>query len=165
MPGEGTISLEELYRLRCSATPLVGEEEAGVICQSTNPGDEVAATLGLYRRRRKPSAAEMQNISQELEDLVKISTYAHKHMSGGLVWLSWCGLSAKSKGRKTVPTHGSTLLAVTSWFARQLLQHFNDLEFCHFDIALRNVLQKPPGDWNWCEASLCTPLSATTVSM
>ena len=28
MPGEGTISLEELYRLRCSVVPLVGEEEA-----------------------------------------------------------------------------------------------------------------------------------------
>ena len=124
MPGEGTISLEELYRLRCSAVPLVGEEEAGAICQSSNPADEVAATLGFYRRRKKtkPSAAEMLHVSQELEDLVKICTYAHRQLAGGLVWLSWCGLSEKSRGRKTVPCRGSTLLAVTSWFARMLLQ-------------------------------------------
>ena len=70
-PGEPTISLEELYRLRCSVVPLVGEAEAGAVCESANPGVEVAATLGFYRRRNKPSAAEMQHVSQELDDLVK----------------------------------------------------------------------------------------------
>ena len=63
--------MEELYRLRCSVVPSAGPEEAGAVCQSSNPADEVAATLGFYRRRKKPSAAEMQDISQELEDLVK----------------------------------------------------------------------------------------------
>ena len=99
----------------------------------------------------------MQDISQELEGLVNICTYAHRAMSGGLVWLSWCGHSAKSKLRKTVPAHGSTLLALTSWFARQLLQNFDKLEFMHFDIALRNVLQNPPEDWHWCQASFVYP--------
>ena len=46
MPGEASISLEELYRARCALVPLVGEEEAGAFCESANPGVEVAATLG-----------------------------------------------------------------------------------------------------------------------
>ena len=144
MPGEATISLEELYRARIALVPLVGEEEAGALCESSNPAAEAAATLGFYRRRRKPDAEEMNIVSQELEDLVKICTYASRQHAGGLVWLSWCGLSEKSKGRKTVPCHGSTLVAVTSWFARKLLENFDMLEFCHFDIALRNLLQSPP---------------------
>ena len=96
----------------------------------------------------------MQHVSQELEDLVKICTYANRQLAGGLVWLSWCGLSEKSRGRKTVPAHGSTLVAVTSWFVRQLLIHFDKLEFIHFDIALRNVMQSPPPGWFWCKASI-----------
>ena len=157
MPGEASISLEELYRARCALVPLVGEEEAGAFCESANPGVEVAATLGFYRRRRKPDAEEMKQVSEELEDLVKICTYASRQHAGGLVWLSWCGLSEKSKGRKTVPCHGSTLVAVTSWFAQKLLENFDILEFCHFDIALRNLLQSPPGDWFWCRASFVYP--------
>ena len=107
----------------------------------------------------------MQDVSQELEDLVKISTYACRQNAGGLVWLSWCGLSEKSKGRKTVPCHGSTLIAVTPWFAWKLLQEFVKLESCHFDIALRNLLQSPPEDWFWCRASFVfSPPLGTTAS-
>ena len=107
----------------------------------------------------------MLHVSQELEDLVNICTYAHRQLAGGLVWLSWCGLSEKSRGRKTVPCHGATLIAVSSWFARQLLENFNKLEFMHFDIALRNALQSPPADWHWCQASYVYPPLATTASM
>ena len=156
MPGEATISVEELYRMRTSMAPLQGEEEAGATVESANPDAETAAMLGFYRRRRKPSAAEMQNISEELQDLVKICTFAHRQRAGGLVWLSWCG-GGGGKSRKSAPCHGSTLLAVTSWFARKLLDNFDKLEFMHFDVALRNVLQRPPADWYWCQASFVYP--------
>ena len=138
--------MEELYRYRTSLVPVAGETEAGATCESVSPGSEYAAMLGFYRRRRKPSAEEMQDISSNLEDLVKICTYAHRQLAGGLVWLSWCGLSAKSSGRKTVPAHGTTLLGVSAWFASQLLQNFHKLQFMHFDVALRNLLQDPPED-------------------
>ena len=154
-PGEPTISLADLYKLRTSAAPLQGEA-AGATCESPSPHAEDPAMLGFYRRRRKPTGAELQNVSQELEDLVKICTIAHRQHAGGLVWLSWCGAEGKA-GRKTAPMHGSTLVAVASWFARELLLNFNKLEFKHFDIALRNVLQKPPADWTWCEASFVYP--------
>ena len=36
MPGEATISLEELYRLRCSVVPVVREDGAGAVFESTN---------------------------------------------------------------------------------------------------------------------------------
>ena len=156
MPGEATISLDELYELRTSLAPLQGEVAAGATCESAFPDAEVSAMLGFYRRRRKPTAAEMQTVSQELEDLVRICTCAHRQRAGGLVWLSWCG-GAGGKTRKSAPCHGSTLIAMTSWFARQLLQNFDKLEFMHFDIALRNVLQKPPADWDWCQASFVHP--------
>ena len=73
-----------------------------------------------------------------------------------MIWLSWCG-GAGGKTRKSAPCHGSTLLAVTSWFARQLLLIFDKLEFMHFGIALRDVLQTPPAGWDWCQASLVHP--------
>ena len=41
--------------------------------------------LGFYRRRTKPSAAEMQNASRELDDLANRCTYAHRQSAGGLV--------------------------------------------------------------------------------
>ena len=50
----------------------------------------------------------MQQVSQELEDLVRICTYAHRAHAGGLVWLSWCG-GAAGKACKLKPSHGSTL--------------------------------------------------------
>ena len=151
-----TVSLEQIYRLRTSLVPLQGEEEAGATCESAFPDAETAAMLGFYRRRRKPSAADLQSVSQELEDLVKICTYAHRQRAGGLVWLSWCGGNL-GKSRKSAPTHGSALLAVTSWFARELLENFHKLEFKHFDIALRSALQRPPADWYWCQASFVYP--------
>ena len=156
MPGEATISLDELYQRRTSLAPLQGDAAAGATCESAFPDAEAAAMLGFYRRRRKPSAAELQNVSQELHDLVKICTYAHRQRAGGLVWLSWCG-GAGGKSRKTAPCHGSTLLAISAWFARQLLLNFDKFEFMHFDIALRSVLQNPPADWTWCQASFVYP--------
>ena len=164
MPGEATISLDELYQRRTSLAPLQGDAAAGATCESAFPDAEAVAMLGFYRRRRKPSAAELQNVSQELHDLVKICTYAHRQRAGGLVWLSWCG-GAGGKSRKTAPCHGSTLLAISAWFARQLLLNFDKFEFMHFDIALRNVLQNPPADWTWCQASFVYPPSAIIASM
>ena len=100
----------------------------------------------------------MQNISQEMEDPANICTYAHRQLAGGLVWLSWCGLSAKSKGRKTAPAHGSQLVALSSWFVRKMLETCDKLSFMHFGIALRNVLQSPPEDWHWRRASFVDPI-------
>ena len=71
MPGEATISLDELYQRRTSLAPLQGDAAAGATCESAFPDAEAVAMLGFYRRRRKPSAAELQNVSQELHDLVK----------------------------------------------------------------------------------------------
>ena len=156
IPGEATITAEELYRRRVAMVPLQGESAAGATCESVAPDAETSAVLGLYRRRKKPSSAQLQNMSPALEDMVKICTYAGRQQAGGLVWLSWCGGSGK-KSRKSAPCHGSTLLAVTSWFANKLLEDFDKLDFCHFDIALRNLLQNPPATWHWCQASFVYP--------
>ena len=156
MPGEATISLDELYRLRTSVAPLQGEKAAGATYSPTDPELKKVASSDFYVRRRKPTSAELQNFSQELKDLVKICTNAHRWKGGGLVWLSWCGGGGRTT-RTTGPCHGSTLLAVSAWFARHLLANFDKLKFRHFDIALRSVLQKPPADWRWCQTSFVYP--------
>eukprot|EP00974_Lingulodinium_polyedra_P106258 10283470-Lingulodinium_polyedra.AAC.1 len=74
--------------------------------------------LGFFKRRRQPTAREMQHVSTEVRDLAKIFTFARRQEAGGSVWSSWCGASGSGKSRKQVPSHGSTLLAATSWTAR-----------------------------------------------
>ena len=73
--------------------PLQGEEAAGATCETAFPDAEAAAMLGFYRRRKKPWAAELATVAPELEDLVKIATYAHRHRwrlhLAVLVWRRW----------------------------------------------------------------------------
>ena len=95
IPGEATITAEELYRRRVAMVPLQGESAAGATCESVAPDAETSAVLGFYRRRKKPSSAQLQSMSPALEDMVKICTYAGRQQAGGLVWLSWCGGSGE----------------------------------------------------------------------
>ena len=132
--------------------------------QFRGPDVETGAVLGFYRWRKQPSSAQQQNMSPAVEGLVRISTYAGRQQDGGLAWLSWCGGSDKAS-RKSAPSHGSTLLAVTSWFARKRFDSFDKLDFCYFDVAPRNLLQNPPAHWLSCQASFVYPPSAIIVSM
>ena len=57
-------------------------------------------------------------VTQELQDLVRIATVAHRKGKGELVWYSWVGAPKK----KTVPSHGSTLVGVSKDGAIKLLE-------------------------------------------
>ena len=154
---EVTMTLGEIFRARTKLAPLRGREAAGAATPQKESERKAAAMLGFFKRRRKPTAQEMQNVSTTLQDLAKICTFARRQEAGGLVWLSWRGASGSGKSRKRVPSHGSTLLAATSWTARCVLQDFQRFEFTHFDVALRNVLQNPPASWAWLRASFVYP--------
>ena len=57
----------------------------------------------------KASREQFQTVSQDLEDLVRLATAAHRRGRGDLVWVSWVGGARKGKH----PEHGSTLLMLS----------------------------------------------------
>ena len=75
-------------------------------------------------------------VSEELNDLVRIATYAHRRGKGDLIWYSWVG----AKTRKTMPSHGSTLLGVSKEGAFKLLSAIRkERKASHFDLWLRDA--------------------------
>ena len=75
-------------------------------------------------------------LSEELNDLVRIATFAHRRGKGDLIWYSWVG----GKPRNSVPSHGSTLLGVSKEGAFKLLSAIRKQETVgHFDLWLRDA--------------------------
>ena len=73
--------------------------------------------------------------SEELCDLVRIASIAHRKGKGDLIWYSWVG----AKGRKTMPSHGSTLVGVSKDGAFKLMAAIQkEKKPGHFDIWLRD---------------------------
>ena len=94
-----------------------------------------------WGRAKKAKAAEVQETSQELCDILNMVNSAHRCARGDLVWLSY----TVSKKTQWTPTHGSTLLAVSARGGRLL--HSNWSEWFkdgpnHFDLCLKHVLQE-----------------------
>ena len=94
--------------------------------------------LPSFRRWQPGTRCRMKegHVSQELSDLVRIVTTAHRQGFGNLVWLSWCG----TYKRRATPSHGSTLLALNRFAAHRLLDKIMDSKPMHFDVWLRDVL-------------------------
>ena len=76
--------------------------------------------------------------SQELTDLVRVCTQAERLGRGNLVWLAW----EANNSKKTMPSHGSTLMALTPAFARSFLSHLQEVEPDHLDLVLLRWLRK-----------------------
>ena len=81
--------------------------------------------------------------SQELLDCVHIATAAHRKGVGNFIWLGWDG--AKSKGRRSQPSHGLQLVAFTPAFASRFLSYLHTQEPAHLDIILRDWLVNEGG--------------------
>ena len=74
--------------------------------------------------------------AQELRDLVRICTLANRVNCGEFVWCSWVGCNK----RRAKPSHGSTLVALTTDGARMLGLAMATWELGHFDVLLRDWL-------------------------
>ena len=114
------------------------------------PSDEPFATLSrstfegalgaeLLRTRKKTKG----EVSEEVKDLVKICTMAHRQWKGNLVWLSWEGSS--SKGCRCQPQHGATLIGVSVEGAKRLQAAVvsEQIKKGHFDLTLLQWLRDP----------------------
>jgi len=97
------------------------------------------------QRTKKAKASAYEDVSEELEDLVKIATVAARHSAGDLVWYSWSGKPRPRKGRKSYPWAGASLLGISSKAAKQMLEHF-DVWFTkgHVDQSLLQCLSSNP---------------------
>lgn len=62
-----------------------------------------------YEVPTKASREQFETVSQDLEDLVRLATAAHRTGRGDLVWVSWVGGDRKGQH----PEHGSTLLMLS----------------------------------------------------
>ena len=81
-------------------------------------------------------------ICPELQDLVRVATVAHRKGKGDVIWYSWVG----SRKKKTVPSHGSTLLGVSKDGAFKLLKAIKkEKKPRHFDIWLRDACVNQTG--------------------
>ena len=112
-----------------------------------------------YERPHKPQEKKSEDVqpSQEIEDLVRHVTLAHRKGVGDLVWLSWDG--GNSKGQKCKPSHACTLLAVTIPGARKLqaLMLSGKIRQGHFDLRLLSWLNADPKHVKEMKASYFYP--------
>ena len=76
--------------------------------------------------------------SQELRDLVRVCTAAHRVGRGNFVWLAWEG----AKTSRSMPSHGTTLVAFTRCFAAAFLDHLQHTKTVHhLDLMLLEWLK------------------------
>lgn len=73
--------------------------------------------------------------SQELRDLVRLATAAHRCGRGNIIWLGY--EARNSAGLRTMPSYGSSLIAVTAAGARAFGRHLETVPPDHLDIILR----------------------------
>ena len=143
--GQGEVTFREVYEERLREQPLRRENETTeevfreadarmfytrepVSLSAGRPG---AASGSKAARAKAPRLAP----TQELLDIVQMCTLAHRAGRGDLVWLSWEG----STGRKSHPSHGTTLVAISHLRAASMLAEF-PFEFMHWDLALLSAL-------------------------
>ena len=95
--------------------------------------------LGNWERssatRGRPTAEEM---SEELRDVVRCCTAAHREGLGDLVWLSWNGSANKRRGS---PSYGSQMIAYTRLAALEVKRAMVLSPPQHYDTWLRALLE------------------------
>lgn len=96
--------------------------------------------LRSWGRGTKAKAADVQQTSQELLDILHMCNTAHRQGRGDVVWLSY---NVRANATWT-PSYGSTLLAVSARGGRILHDNWSEWfkEPMHFDIALKEVLME-----------------------
>ena len=171
--GTGKVSLKKVHAYQTGepsapssggpSAPSTGEpsapgsgDSAGVQAHDT----EWAHKFGAFHERpHKPQEKKGEEVqpSQEIKDLVRLVTLAHRHDLGDLVWLSWDG--ANSRGHKCKPGHACTLLAVTIPGARKLqgLMLSGKIKKGHFDLSLLSWLREDPQNVKELKASYFYP--------
>ena len=94
-----------------------------------------------YPRVKKASPSELTACSSELVDIVKLCNAAARCGKKDLLWLCW---NAGASVRKTAPSFGSNLIALTADGARKMQQNFQAWfgAKTHWDLALRYALEK-----------------------
>ena len=158
-------SARELYLARCAETPLQGEEQAGKEESIDNAAWEPVG-VRMYRRRHRPYAEQVQEPSEELQDIVKLCTVAHRHARGGFVWLCYeCEKSKSNKQRRRAPRNGFMAVAITAECARSWLSEFNlKFKLKHWDVAVRDVLENDKEAAVRWGCSFCFPPIGNYVS-
>ena len=96
--------------------------------------------LRSWGRGSKATAADVQQTSQELLDILHMCNTAHRQGRGDVVWLSYC----VQPNCTWTPTNGSTLIGLSARGGRILHDNWSEWfkEPQHFDIALKEVLQE-----------------------
>ena len=74
----------------------------------------------------------------ELASIIHICNQAAREGCGDCIWMTWCGSTSKG-GRKSVPAHGSMLVAMTQRGARDFLSVLRATLPMHADVILRNA--------------------------
>ena len=105
-----------------------------------------AAANEFWEAPRRPRAADAAHVSESLQDIVRIITFAHRQKVGDLVWLCWQphGKGEKaSKGRAERVRSGAMSLALSQKGARQVLDAMTQGTIApgHFDVALVRFLE------------------------
>ena len=113
---------------------------------------------GMYGRRKKKAGAELPTPTEELADLVRLCTAAHRQRCGGFLWL--CYEAAKSKhdkGWKKAPRNGLMAVAMTAECARKLQVYWPKLWRGHLDVAFRFLFETEPEIAKELEAGFVYP--------
>lgn len=94
-------------------------------------------------RRPAPAAGAPAPSPPMLQDIVQACNVAAHSGAGDLVWLSYAGWQ---RGRKTLPGHGSTAVAVTRFGMELVSQCMAQSQPGHFDLCLLQWLETAPSD-------------------
>ena len=153
----------EEMRVKSESEPDWGESDAETEpdarqeATKKEKGKEKASWWGFTPGRRYEGSEAY--VCEELQDLVRIATVAHRRGMGDVVWYSWVG---GGKKRRTVPSHGSTLVGISKEGAFKLLEAI---------MKEKNPCTSTSGSAisacttaAACGHRMCCPRSATTMS-